>query len=91
MPLYLINNNKGDNMNYNKYEQAAKEAQQLRIHRIRLKLVTFQELVKPVLENKSMSYEQFLELNIACCVSDNYNDALMLNKLTVLYPVPSIQ
>lgn len=78
-------------MNYNKYEQAAKEAQQLRIHRIRMKLVSFQELVKPVIDNKAMSYEQFLELNIAATVSSDYNDALTLNKLTVLYPVPSIQ
>jgi hypothetical protein len=79
-------------MNYNnKSELCAKEFQELRIHRIRTKKITFREIVEPVLKAKSMSYEQFLELKIAAHVSDDYNDALLLNKLTVLYPVPSIQ
>lgn len=75
---------------YNKKEQANKEAQQLKIHRIRMKLILFEELSKPVLEAKTMSYEQFLELNMAAVVSNDYNDSLTLNKLTVLYPVPSL-
>lgn len=62
------------------------EDQELRLHRIRTKLVTFKQLVQVVYDNKSMTYEQFLELNLAALVSDDYNDSLTLNKLTIIFP-----
>ena len=62
------------------------EQRQLRLHRIRTKLVTFKELVKEVFKTKSMTLEQFVELNIAAQVSSDYQDSLTLNKLTVIFP-----
>ena len=62
------------------------EQRQLRLHRIRTKLVTFKELVKEVFKTKSMTLEQFAELNIAAQVSSDYQDSLTLNKLTVIFP-----
>lgn len=68
-----------------------KEEMELRMHRIRKGLVTFKDLSKIVLKNKSMTYQQFSELQVAAIASKDYNDALLLNKLTVLYPVEALQ
>jgi hypothetical protein len=68
-----------------------KEEMELRMHRIRKGLITFKDLSKIVLKNKSMTYQQFLELQVAAVASKDYNDALLLNKLTVLYPVEALQ
>lgn len=63
------------------------ENTEMTLHRIRLGLISFKELVKPVLKNNAMSYEQFEELNLAAQVSNDYNDSLTLNKLTVLFAI----
>lgn len=63
------------------------ETKEMTIHRIRLGLVSFKELVKPVFENNAMSHKQFLELDVAAQVSNDYNDSLTLNKLTVVFKI----
>jgi peptide methionine sulfoxide reductase MsrA len=64
----------------------ALENQEMRLHRIRTKVVAFKELVQVVYQNEVMTYDQFLELNLAAQVSSDYNDALTLNKLTCIFP-----
>lgn len=78
-------------MNCSIKDLAAIEERELRLHRIRKGLITFKAIAATVERQQSMTYEQFLDLQVAAIASSDYNDALTLNKLTVLYPVPSIQ
>jgi hypothetical protein len=68
-----------------KQELNSIENNEMKLHRIRTKVVTFKQLALKVFESNAMTYDQFLELDIAAQVSDDYNDALTLNKLTVLF------
>lgn len=67
------------------------EEREMRLHRIRKGLITFKVLANNVEKNQAMTYEQFLDLQVAAIASNDYNDSLTLNKLTVLFPVPSLQ
>jgi hypothetical protein len=64
----------------------ALEEQEMKLHRIRIKVVTFKQLVQAVYDSGSMSYEQWNCLEVAAQVSEDYNDSLTLNKLTVIFP-----
>lgn len=72
-------------------ELQAIEEREMRLHRIRKGLITFKTLANSIEKNQAMTYEQFLDLQVAAIASNDYNDSLTLNKLTVLYPVPSLQ
>ena len=61
------------------------EDQEMELHRIRTKVVSFKILVQSVYDSGVMTYEQWQALDLAAQVSDDYNDALTLNKLTVLF------
>ena len=61
------------------------EDQEIKMHRIRTKVITFKSLVQKVYDSGNMTYEQWQALDLASQVSDDYNDSLTLNKLTALF------
>ena len=61
------------------------EEQEMRLHRVRTKVITFKQLVQTVYDSGSMTYDKWQALDLASRTSDDYNDSLTLNKLTVLF------
>ena len=71
----------------NKQQLQAIENKELRLHKIRTKLITFKELAIRFMQNPDdMTQEQWYELDLAARVSDDVNDSLYLNKLTTIFP-----
>jgi hypothetical protein len=68
----------------------AVEDNEMKLHRIRTKVLTFKQLLAVVFEEQSWDYQQWLELDLACRVSDDYNDSLTLNKLTCIIPMKKV-
>lgn len=77
-------------MSYTKEQLDALEEREMRLHRIKKGLISFQSLALPVFKAQAMSYEQYLDLQVAAIASNDYNDSLTLNKLTIMFPVPSL-
>lgn len=63
------------------------EENEMKLHRIRTKVVTFKQLALIITEKQSWDYQEFLELELAARVSDDYQDALTLNKMTCILPM----
>lgn len=60
------------------------EQQQLQEHRARTKLVSFAELIAPIIvKNTLISNDNFKVLLEAARVSPDYNDSLLLNNLVI--------
>lgn len=61
------------------------EQKELELHRVRTKVISFKQLVQSVYDSGVMTYEQWQALDLAAQVSDDYNDSLTLNKLTIIF------
>jgi hypothetical protein len=61
------------------------ENHEMTLHRIRTQVLSFKVLAQKVIVKSEMSHEDFIYLLEAARVSPDYNDALTLNKLTVLF------
>jgi hypothetical protein len=67
--------------------ETIRDHEQMKLHRIKMKVLSFKELVKEVYKTNTMSHDQFFYLNEAAKMSDDFNDSLTLNKLTCIFPV----
>lgn len=62
---------------------------QLQLHRARMGLISFKKMAAEILNKQSMSHEEFLILNEAALKSDDYQDSITLNNMTIAFGVRS--